>query len=126
MSAGALGAKPGLGPANRIAARYDLPDKDSHFPVGFAFRLDGVLVCGRCVLEDANDIAFRQYLVVVQGKKQGLADCKSGHSRIIVLVVHVGSLPEWVDLLTQGCAFHQWLHHSHNLAYQELIESSFR
>lgn len=120
------GCKAGLGPADRIAARYDLADQDSHRPVGFALGIDGVLVRGSCVPEHTEDIAFGQYLVVVQGKKQRLADCKRGHSRIVVLVVHVGSLPEWVDLAAQGCAFDQRLHHSHNPAQEELIESSFR
>lgn len=63
------GTTPSLGPADRIATRYDLADEDSHRPVAFALGIDGVLVRGGCVSEDTEDIALRQYFVVVQGKQ---------------------------------------------------------
>lgn len=51
-------AKLGLGPADRVATRYDLANKNSHCAVDFALGIDGVLVRGGCVSENPEDIAF--------------------------------------------------------------------
>lgn len=63
----------------------------------FAFGFCGIFMRDGCVIEDPQNIALGQYLVIIQCQQERLANCEGGHSAIIVSFCHIASLSKTVN-----------------------------